>query len=304
MVASTQPERAIRSLSPADEDFPARLRSISSAPAELYLCGRVAPPPRVALVGARRSDDYGLDLARQLGERLARAGVCVVSGGAGGVDTAALEGALAGGGRPVAVLGTGCDVSYPAANRRLFDRLAEQGALLSEHPPGTQGLPFHFARRNRLISGLADGVVVVRAAARSGSLLTARFALGQGRKLMAVPGPAGQRLSAGCHLLLRSGARLVESAGDVLRELGLEAGQQPQLPLGPPAAERARLPGPQQELLRLLQGGQASVDQLARSSGLSASQVAASLLELELQGWVEQKPGMVYTVTRSSATSS
>jgi DNA processing protein len=279
-----------------DPGFPPALVSIPGPPKVLYLRGRLPPPPRVAVVGSRDADRYGLEAARALGAGLSAAGVSVVSGGAGGVDTAALEGCLEGPGRPIAVLGTGVDVAYPAANRNLFDKVAESGALVSEYPPKTPGRPAHFPKRNRIISGLAEGVVVVRAAKRSGSLITAREAVRQGRVLMAVPGPAGDDLSAGVHQLIRQGARLVESAADVLELLSIGDTRQATLNL----AVSEELPEGEKALMEALGEESCDIDLLSTRTGFGSSQVAALLLQMELKGLVTQRPGMIYCRARES----
>lgn len=279
-----------------ESGYPPALVSIPAPPEVLYLRGRLPPPPRVAVVGSRKADNYGLETARALGVGLAAAGVAVVSGGAGGVDTAALEGCLEGSGRPVAVLGTGVDVAYPAANRGLFERVAETGALVSEHPPKTPGRPAHFSKRNRIISGLAEGVVVVRAAKKSGSLITAQDAVRQGRVLMAVPGPAGDDLSAGVHQLIRQGARLVEDTADVLELLGVGDRRQTTLALVP--AED--LDGNEKALLEALGRETCDIDVLSTRTGFESSQVVALLLQMELKGLVTQRPGMIYCRARES----
>jgi DNA processing protein len=279
-----------------DPGFPPALVSIPAPPKVLYLRGRLPPPPRVAVVGSRDADRYGLEVARALGAGLAAAGVSVVSGGAGGVDTAALQGGLQGPGRPVAVLGTGVEVAYPAANRGLFERVAESGALVSEYPPRTPGRPAHFSRRNRIISGLAEGVVVVRAAKKSGSLITARQAVRQGRMLMAVPGPAGESLSAGVHQLIRQGARLVEGAADVLGLLGIGDARQATLNL----ALFEELQDGEKALMEALGEESCDIDVLSTRTGFQSSRVAALLLQMELKGLVTQRPGMIYCRARES----
>ena len=282
-------------LNRGEPGFPPALTSIPSPPEILYLRGRLPPPPRVAVVGSRDADRYGLEVARELGSGLAAAGVSVVSGGAGGVDTAALEGCLEGSGRPVAVLGTGVDVAYPAANRTLFERVAAQGALVSEYPPKTPGRPAHFPKRNRIISGLSEGVVVVRAARKSGSLITARDAVRQGRVLMAVPGPAGDPLSAGVHQLIRQGARLVEGAADVLELLAIGDSRQTTLDLT--LAEE--LEGTEKALLEAMGEESCDIDVLSTRTGFDSGRVAALLLQMEVKGLVTQRPGMIYCRARS-----
>ncbi|MBI5070526.1 MAG: DNA-protecting protein DprA [Deltaproteobacteria bacterium] len=279
--------RSARTLLRGEPGYPARLAATDEAPPQLRLAGELGPPgvTRVALVGARASDDYGLDMARSLAAGLARAGVSVISGGARGVDGAAHEGALAAGGHTVAVLGTGVDVDYPVGNRRLFERiLAAGGALLSELEDGTQGSPWSFPRRNRIISGLSDAVVVVRAGEKSGALITADWARRQRVPLLAVPGDADNPLSAGPLGLLRTGARLVTRAADVLELLGL-AGQA-ELPLPGP-----ELQGPAAAVWAALSRSPQHADELARAAGLPPGAALAALLELELSGLAEQRPG-------------
>jgi DNA processing protein len=280
---------APRTIRPGDDPYPAALSRIAERPAELRLVGALgAPRARVAIVGARRTDEYGADLARELAEGLARAGVSVVSGGARGVDAAAHEGVLSAGGHTVAVLGTGVDVVYPAEHRGLFERIvAAGGALVSEQPDGTPGFKQNFPRRNRIISGMSDAVVVVRAGERSGALVTASWARSQGVPVFAVPGDVRDPLSAGTLRLLREGARVAASARDVLAAIGVapradDAPRQPELPaLG--AAESA--------LLAALARRPRHAGEVARAAGLAPGPTLAGLLALEIQGLCEQRPG-------------
>jgi len=273
--------------------FPHSLESIPQAPKSLFCSGRLPSRPRVALVGSRNTDEYGRRMAYELGAGLAAAKVCVVSGGAGGVDTAALEGCLLNDGIPIAVLGTGIDQVYPAANRELFNQIAARGALVSEYPCGTPGRPANFANRNRIVSGLSDGVVVVRAAKKSGSLITARQAIKQGRLLMAVPGQANDSLSYGVHNLIRSGAILVESTEDILKALSITDARQQSLELPQKPQD---LQEDEQLLFDQLQKGSSSIDTLSMQAGLSSATVAAVLLQMEMRGLVVQKPGMIYSL--------
>jgi DNA processing protein len=277
---------ATRTIRPGDGPYPRALAARADRPAELRLRGSLgAPRGRVAVVGARRSDEYGLDLARELSAGLARAGVSVVSGGALGIDGAAHEAALEAGGHTVAVLGTGVDVAYPAQHRDLFERiLAAGGALLSELPDGTRGWKGSFPRRNRIVSGLSDAVVVVRAGERSGALITAAWAASQGVPVLAVPGDARDPLSAGPHGLLRRGARVATSAADVLAAIGLEA--------PPPAqVELPALPAGPSALLSALGRKPRHADEVARAAGLAPGAALAGLLSLEIEGLCEQRPG-------------
>jgi DNA processing protein len=275
-----------RTLRPGDGQYPDALARIADRPDELRIAGSLgAPAARVAIVGARRSDEYGLDLARTLAAGLARAGVSVVSGGARGVDAAAHEGALGAGGHTVAVLGTGIDRVFPAEHRDLFERIvAAGGALVTEQPDGTRAWPSNFPRRNRIVSGMSDAVVVVRAGEGSGALITADWARSQGVALFAVPGDVRDELSAGPVALLRKGARVAASAEDVLDAVGV----------GPPAPRQLALPAfgaRESSLLSALGRRPRHADDLARSAGLATGAALAGLLSLEIDGLCEQRPG-------------
>ncbi|BDG08262.1 DNA-processing protein DprA [Anaeromyxobacter paludicola] len=274
-----------------DPGFPARLRDVPGAPAWLRVRGELGPAAarRVAVVGSRHSDEYGLAMARALGRDLARAGATVVSGGADGVDAAAHEGALAAGGHTVAVLGCGVDVVYPPHHAGLFDRiLAGGGALCSEYADGAHPARSTFPQRNRIVSGMSEAVVVVRCRARSGALITAACARRQGVPLFAVPGQVGDPLAEGPLGLLRDGARVATSARDVLAVLGIAA----QLPLVPPAPRAAPpLPPDETALLAALGAAPRHAEQVATAAGLLPGAALAGLLSLELQGLCEQRPG-------------
>jgi DNA processing protein len=276
---------AVRTIRPGDGEYPEALARIPERPDALRLRGSLAPARRAAIVGARLTDEYGADLARSIASGLARAGVAVVSGGALGVDAAAHEAALDAGGHTVAVLGTGVDVAYPASHRALFERiLAAGGALLSEQPDGAPALKRNFPRRNRIVSGLCEAVVVVRAGEGSGALITAAWARSQGVPVLAVPGDVRDPLSAGTTALLRGGARAAASAEDVLAALGLDAPPERQLTLPTlGAAETA--------LLSALVRRPRHADEVARAAGLAPGAALAGLLALEVQGLCEQRPG-------------
>jgi DNA processing protein len=300
-----------------DPWYPELLRQIDRAPALLYVRGTLEPAsPRVAVVGSRDADDYGLEIAKQLGEGLALAGVQVVSGGARGIDAAAHAGALWGGGTTVAVLGCGIDVVYPPEHGELYERLARGGgAVISELPPGTPAGPRNFPRRNRIISGLSSAVVIVRAALGSGALNTGDHAAGQGRPLFAVPGDATLKLSAGPNELLRlQAAKAATSARDVLVELGWAVPAQPasasraEPRLFPENTDpRAARPRPATNTSdRVLD--EASVrlwqlldprlplhaDELATRARLSPQETLRRLAELELKGLCTQRPGKYF----------
>ena len=280
---------APRTIRPGDGPYPAALARAADRPSELRLVGSLGEPrARVAVVGARLTDEYGADLARALGEGLARAGVSVVSGGARGVDAAAHEGALSAGGHTVAVLGTGVDVVYPAEHRGLFDRIvAAGGALVSEQPDGTPGWRRNFPRRNRIISGMSDAVVVVRAGERSGALVTASWARSQGVPVLAVPGDVRDALSAGPLRLLREGARVAATAEDVLAAIGIAAGADD----APRQAELPALGAAESALLSALARRPRHAGEVARAAGLAPGAALAGLLALEIQGLCEQRPG-------------
>lgn len=272
-----------------DDDYPALLAEIADPPALLYLRGQrsALATPAIAMVGSRHPSGPGRDTARAFGRELAAAGLSVVSGLALGIDGCAHQGALEADGVTLGVLGTGIDVLYPRAHRRLAEQLMERGALLSEMPPGEPPRRAHFPRRNRIISGLSLGVLVVEAAVASGSLITASFALEQGREVYAVPGSIHNPVSKGCHLLLRQGAALVECAGDILAELqGWQA-----TAVGPAAPAAPALDEGERALLESIGFEATAVDAIVARAGLPVGEVAAGLIRLELRGLVQGGPG-------------
>ncbi|MCC5861186.1 MAG: DNA-processing protein DprA [Gammaproteobacteria bacterium] len=285
-----------------DADYPARLRDLSDAPPALWLLGRreLLSEPQLAIVGSRNPTHDGRDIARAFAAALTKVGLVITSGLARGVDAAAHEGALAAGGDTLAVLGGGLDTIYPADHRDLGERIAASGLLVSEYPPGTPPRRGHFPARNRLISALALGVLVVEAALRSGSLITARLAAEQGREVFAIPGSIHNPMARGCHRLIRDGARLVETCEDILTELQPLLGDLlrpgPQLPSGDEASS-----APQHgfedtdpdylKLMNAMEFSPQSVDVLAARTGLTPESVSSMLLILELQGAVEARPG-------------
>ncbi|MBM3490442.1 MAG: DNA-protecting protein DprA [Alphaproteobacteria bacterium] len=282
-----------RLLTLADPGFSAALAAVSDAPPLLYARGEAAllTRPAVAVVGARNASASGQRFAENLARELGAAGLAVVSGLARGIDAAAHGGALAGG--TIAVLAGGVDVVFPPENQKLYQKIVEQGLVLSEMPPGTRPLGQHFPRRNRVISGLSLGVVVVEAALRSGSLITARLALEQGREVFAVPGSPLDPRARGSNDLLRQGAVLTEEAEDVLavlrpllsRPLGDPAGDATPPPFVDPPADAHAL------VLELLSPTPVSQDEIVRRSKLTAGMVVAILLDLELAGRLDRHPG-------------
>jgi DNA processing protein len=292
------PPRAIMSsdvfhLQPDDAAYPALLSALAPAP-ELWVRGRVIADDAlaVAIVGARRASPYGLEVAERLASELAARGVTIVSGFARGIDAAAHRGALAAGGRTIGVLGAGIDVLYPPENFALAREVAARGALVTQFAPGTPPLPYNFPTRNRTLAALALGVVVVEAAERSGSLITAGFAGDLGREVFAVPGKITSPTSAGTHRLLRDGATLVERWSDVVQELPepwrgrvRAAAASSMAPSSPVGHEEA-------QMLALLAVDEAQhIERLIARAGMSAAKVGAILTTLELGGSARQLAG-------------
>ncbi len=287
----------------ASADYPPLLRRIQDPPIALFIDGNpgLLAEPQLAVVGSRNPSPGGRDNAFAFAGFLSRCGLVITSGLALGVDSQAHRGALDDGESTIAVCGTGLDVAYPPANAELAGRIAEHGALVSEFFPGTAPLRGNFPRRNRLISGLALGVLVVEAALRSGSLITARLAAEQGREVFAIPGSIHNPMARGCHRLIRDGAKLVESAEDVLAELGPLVGSlgdnvpTPATSEQDPQASPEALDAAYIRLLDACGSDPVSVDQLAERTKLTAAEVSSMLLILELQGYVESGTGGRYT---------
>lgn len=275
-----------------DADYPRALLSLPDPPPVLHFAGRreLLNRPGLAIVGSRNATAQGLDNAEAFAGAISNANVTIVSGLAVGVDAAAHRGGLAGPGSSVAVVGTGLDRVYPAANRDLAHRLADSGGLLSEFALGTPPLPGNFPRRNRLISGLSRGVLVVEANLRSGSLITARLAADQGREVFAIPGSIHSPLSKGCHKLIKDGAKLVETAQDVLEELGISLAPNPSSAVGTAGA----LAGDAGLVLAALGYDPTNVDVIAERTSLAAEAVTVALLQLELDGQISSLPGGVF----------
>ena len=273
-----------------DAAYPQLLLEIPDPPLLLYAKGRIAllNQPSLAVVGSRNASAQGAAHARQFAQALSNAGLTIVSGLALGIDTAAHEGALLDGGDTVAVIGTGADIVYPARNHALAHRIAEHGCLVSEYALGTPALPANFPRRNRIISGLSRGTLVVEAAAQSGSLITARLAAEQGRDVYAIPGSIQSPLARGCHDLIRQGARLVENAHDILSDFaGLQSPASTTKNLDTsPASDHT-----DNDLLKIIGYDPVSLNVLAARAGLDTATINAQLLTLELDGQVEMMAG-------------
>ena len=278
-----------------DDGYPPTLAEIPDPPGLLYLRGTIEPADQlsIALVGSRKCTPYGLRIAERLASSLARVGLTVVSGLARGIDAAAHRGALAAGGRTLAVLANGLGEVYPPEHDGLAREVAASGALISESPMRQQPLAGLFPQRNRIISGLCLGVVVVEATPRSGSLSTAKHATDQNREVFAVPGPVDSLASRGCHYLIRDGARLVETVDDILEELGPLVREVKARPEEPAIRHPAELSLSDQErsLLGRLDDRPVSVDELIVGSGLTASQVMATLSVLEMRRLIKRLPG-------------
>jgi DNA processing protein len=296
---------------PGHPSYPRLLRELPDPPAILFVRGTLDEPDRfaVGMVGSRHATPYGRSVAERIARELAGHGLTVVSGGAVGVDTAAHRGALAGGGRTLAVLGCGIDVDYPRENRELFEQIALSGALISEYPLGAQPDAWRFPLRNRIISALSQGTLVVEAPRASGALITARYAVEQGRPVMAVPGNIDRSASQGTNQLIKDGAILVTEVQDILGRgdrTGEAAGSEPE---GDGAEDnrnaanvnRARrlgaLPPAQQRLIEELSLTPRHIDTIAQATGLTATEAGVEMTLLELQGYVRRLPGNTYIRT-------
>ncbi len=279
-----------------DSDYPQSLLNIPDPPLLLYVKGRpeLLNRPALAIVGSRNATPQGIGNAEAFAKSFSEAGLCIISGMAHGIDAAAHRGALRGQGAScgssIAVVGTGLDKVYPAANRDLAHSLAEHGALISEFPLGTPPLPANFPRRNRIISGMSLGCLVVEASLQSGSLITARLAMEQGREVFAIPGSIHSPQSKGCHALIKQGAKLVETARDVLEELGGAVA----VPAPDPRVPGVEDPVEGPALLDLLGFDPVDADTLRIRSGLTIAELSAMLLTLELNGHIKTIPGGLY----------
>jgi DNA processing protein len=276
-------------------EYPLHLRRIHDPPPVLYALGdpSIAERRVVAVVGSRRATPYGTATATRLAHELARAGFVVVSGLARGIDAAAHQGALAASGRTVAVLGCGVDVTYPPEMRGLKDQVRNHGSVLSELPLGAPPDPHHFPTRNRIISGMSLGVLVIEAAADSGSLITAKLALEQGREVFAVPGNVGTQTSTGTNRLIKAGATLVETADDLIEQLIGQLGPVARLPSSTPSMT-VDLTADERRVFDLLSWEPAHVDELTVRSSVTPDRLAELLLGLELKGMAKQVPGHRY----------
>ena len=281
-----------------DKGYPKNLKHIYDPPSPIYVKGDIIPEDdvAVALVGSRRASIYGLNTCEKLAYEMAARGITVISGLARGIDSAAHKGALKAGGRTVAVFGCGLDCIYPPENRSLAEKIQKDGVLVSEFPAETPPLAGNFPQRNRIISGLALGVVVVEAARNSGALITANFALEQGREVFAVPGKVDSAASAGVHRLIKEGAKLVEGVEDIIEELNLkpQKGETFQNTLSVTRKVSPKLKEVESRVYLILSDEPKYIDDITKDSGLSSGEVLNILLKLQLKKLVKELPGKLY----------
>ena len=282
-----------------DEQYPARLRQIHDMPPVLYVKGEIKPEDdlSLAVVGTRRATPFGQEVTREFVRDLVHAGLTIASGLAAGIDSTAHYAALQNGGRTIAVLGSGVDIIYPAMNRKMAEEIVENGALISDYPIGTRPMRENFPRRNRIMSGISLGCLVVEGNEQSGALITARQALEQNREVFAVPGSVLSERSRGPNLLIQSGeAKLVLTVEDILQELNLsQEDQQLNLPSTPEPVDEE-----QAAVLRVLSRSPVHIDEIYRASGMSMPEVSSTLTMLELNDLVRQVGGMHYVLTREA----
>jgi DNA processing protein len=282
----------------AEAEYPQLLRQIYDPPIVLYVKGQLTAKDNnaVTIVGSRRTTHYGQEVARRLGFQLAYVGVTVVSGGARGIDTAAHQGALSGKGRTVAVLGTGINIVFPPENAELFERIAANGAVVTQFPFNRQADRQSFPIRNRIVAGMTLGTVVVEAGMNSGALITANMAVENGRQLFAVPGRIDSPQSKGCHDLIKKGAKLCEGAEDILSEFEylFPTTNRPSTPAEDGTLPAISLSENEQKVLATLGKEESSIDEVIRQSGLPASAASVALLGLEMKRLVRQLPGKAY----------
>lgn len=281
----------------SDTDYPAQLKEIPDPPPILFARGDIdlVHFPQIAIVGSRNPSSLGIQVATDFAHSLSTAGFTITSGLALGIDAASHRGALSAHGKTIAVTGTGLDRVYPATHKQLATDIVNNGVLISEFPPGTSAKANHFPRRNRIISGLCVGLLVVEAAKQSGSLITARMALEQNREVFAIPGSINNPLARGCNSLIREGAKLVETTQDILDELThLFQPSTTQVNASPISTQPSLAPE-QQELLNYIQYSPTSIDQLVTESGFSVENIASHLLILEIQGYISPMNGGSFT---------
>ncbi len=277
-----------------DDEYPANLREIHDPPALLFVCGNLPrnDEVRIAVVGTRTPSIYGVHQAHCVAEELAKSNVCTVSGMARGIDTAAHEGSLQGNGKTYAVFGCGIDIIYPTENKSLASKIEENGALISEFVTGTKPDPGLFPRRNRIISGLSSGVLVIQGEEKSGALITAKLAVEQNREVFSLPGSVDDRRSRGPHLLIREGATLITSAADILAEIGLQSGGEPS---AKSITDLPQLSNSEKAVALKLSSEPIHIDKLVQELNLPVASVLSDLLNMEMKGWVKQYPGKLFS---------
>ncbi|WP_456089034.1 DNA-processing protein DprA [Oribacterium parvum] len=271
-----------------DSRFPERLREIPESPGCIYLKGRLPDPVEmtVGIIGARDGTEYGKMVARTLAKELSEYGISIISGMAYGIDTAAHEGALLGGGKTYAVLGCGVDICYPAINRKLYSKIQEEGGIISEYPEGSPPLPHHFVARNRLIAGLSDILIVVEAKERSGTFITVDRALEQGKQVFVVPGRITDPLSRGCNRLLMEGASLCLSKEDILSCFSIEAGKDNE--------KKPNLKGEEKRIYNALDLEGKHIDALYKELGIPLQSLYSVLVKMEIEGYCESFSSSYY----------
>lgn len=273
-------------------DYPENLKNIYDPPPFLYVKGEIKKQDKdaIAIVGSRHASEYGMNVTAGISGKLASYGITIVSGMARGIDSRAHQAALSSSGRTIAVLGSGVDVVYPPENKKLYSMISSQGAVISEYPMGTEPNAYNFPARNRIISGMAIGVLIAEASQNSGSLITARLALDQGRDVFAVPGSVYSLKSKGANNLLRCGARLVESADDIMEELNFKIN--PCKRTEENEGEKINERSPEaQKIYELILKDSVHIDEIISNSELSMGRLSSTLLELELNGLIKQLPG-------------
>lgn len=275
-----------------DSRFPERLREIPESPGCIYLKGRLPDPVEmtVGIIGARDGTEYGKMVARTLAKELSEYGISIISGMAYGIDTAAHEGALLGGGKTYAVLGCGVDICYPAINRKLYSKIQEEGGIISEYPEGSPPLPHHFVARNRLIAGLSDILIVVEAKERSGTFITVDRALEQGKQVFVVPGRITDPLSRGCNRLLMEGASLCLSKEDILSCFSIEAGKDNE--------KKPNLKGEEKRIYNALNLEGKHIDALYKELGIPLQSLYSVLVKMEIEGYCESFSSSYYRKKR------
>ncbi|MFN7140527.1 MAG: DNA-processing protein DprA [Limisphaerales bacterium] len=282
----------------SDENYPELLKQIYDPPIVLYVKGKLLPQDKngVALVGSRMTTPYGMETARKLAYQLAYIGVTVVSGGARGIDTAAHQGALSAKGRTIAVIGNGINIIYPTENKELFDRIAENGVVMTQFPFNRKGDKQTFPIRNRIVAGMTLGTVVVEANLTSGSLITANMAVENGRQIFAVPGRIDSPRSKGCHELIKRGAKLCEGAEDILSEFEYLFPQtnRPATPAETGVLPAIALSENEQKVYEVLSKQETAIDEIIQKCGLPVSAVSVALLSLEMKRLVKQLPGKLF----------